>query len=413
VLSSNSFQRKSGPVSQEDSDLVQAQLNLSVDKGPPQSTDTWDPVIPDILVHDEDQIESMGDGNANDNMHDHDHHHDEEEEKIVSAYQILNLIIPDISEAAAAAEAAEQLELEQQQQQQQQLESEQDPNQTTPPMTVAITVGSADQPMASAGGNGSEMTMNDYLKANVNSATDYLAASSLGLGTGFIPPSLSNSTTRPGTPLPAPTGSSTTNLTLNASTPPATLAQRFRLPFSSKGFVPPSRPASVHQLNQQQAAAGAGATSEYKGSEGLLGINNPLQLSSTTNLNNNNGSGIRSSFFDYRLTNLLQFAGSSIAPSIRSFDLNRNNGEGPDGESKQEFYEVEFNVPPDPAQEEARRMDHTAWGRVRKMLRSGFPGRDLDPKTRKPRYKYPTNNIKTTKYTLVTFLPVNLLFQVK
>ncbi|KAK3848100.1 MAG: hypothetical protein J3R72DRAFT_361222 [Linnemannia gamsii] len=59
------------------------------------------------------------------------------------------------------------------------------------------------------------------------------------------------------------------------------------------------------------------------------------------------------------------------------------------------------------------RYDHTAFGRIRKVLRSGFPGRDLDPQTRKPRYKYPTNNIKTTKYTLLTFLPVNLLFQFK
>ncbi|KAH7057697.1 hypothetical protein BKA57DRAFT_387828 [Linnemannia elongata] len=59
------------------------------------------------------------------------------------------------------------------------------------------------------------------------------------------------------------------------------------------------------------------------------------------------------------------------------------------------------------------RYDHTSWGRIRKVLRSGFPGRDLDPQTRKPRYKYPTNNIKTTKYTLLTFLPVNLLFQFK
>ncbi|KAI8598926.1 hypothetical protein EDD21DRAFT_308713 [Dissophora ornata] len=59
------------------------------------------------------------------------------------------------------------------------------------------------------------------------------------------------------------------------------------------------------------------------------------------------------------------------------------------------------------------RADHTAWGRVRKVLRAGFPGRDLDPRTRRPRYKYPTNNIKTTKYTPATFLPVNLLFQFK
>ncbi|KAI9238484.1 MAG: hypothetical protein BYD32DRAFT_367431 [Podila humilis] len=84
-----------------------------------------------------------------------------------------------------------------------------------------------------------------------------------------------------------------------------------------------------------------------------------------------------------------------------------------DDESRQEFYEVEFNLPPDPVAEEARRVDHTTFGRVRKVLRSGFPGRDLDPRTRKPRYKYPTNNIKTTKYTMLTFLPVNLLFQFK
>ncbi|KAF8950151.1 ATPase class I type 8B member 4, partial [Entomortierella lignicola] len=107
----------------------------------------------------------------------------------------------------------------------------------------------------------------------------------------------------------------------------------------------------------------------------------------------------------------LLFGGSSIAPSVRSFDPNRASCDGE--ENRQELYEVEFNVPPDPLQEEARRIDHTTWGRIRKVLRAGFPGRDLDPKTRKPKYKYPTNNIKTTKYTLVTFLPVNLLFQFK
>ncbi|KAG0053093.1 hypothetical protein BGZ83_001685 [Gryganskiella cystojenkinii] len=405
VLSSNSFQqRKSGQIDQEDSDLVvQQQLNLSLDKGPPQSTETWDPVIPDILVHDEDQIESIGGVDK-----DRHHHHDEEEEKIVNAYQILNLIIPDISEAAAAAEAAEQLELEQQQQQE---------IETTTPPTTGSSANTGDSSTATVGNNNSgepaDMTMSDYLRSNLNGATDYLAASTLGLGAGLVPPSVSNPATRPGTPLPPPAATSTTSLALSMGTPSATLAQRFRLPFSSRAFVPPSRPASVHQLNQQQSAVtAAGGTTNgeptYRGSEGLLGITNPLQPG--TNLNN--GSGIRSSFFDYRFTNLLQFAGSSIAPSIRSFDLNRNNGEGGE-DSKQDFYEVEFNAPLDPVEEEARRMDHTAWGKVRKVLRSGFPGRDLDPKTRKPRYKYPTNNIKTTKYTLVTFLPVNLLFQFK
>ncbi|ORZ10616.1 hypothetical protein BCR41DRAFT_308574 [Lobosporangium transversale] len=124
--------------------------------------------------------------------------------------------------------------------------------------------------------------------------------------------------------------------------------------------------------------------------------------------NLNNGPGVRTSFFDYRFTNF--FGGSSIAGSIRSFDPTRNKNTFGD---RLDLYEVEFNQPKNPAEEEKRRLDHTTLGRIRKVLRAGFPGRDLDPRTRKPRYKYPTNNIKTTKYTLLTFLPVNLLFQFK
>ncbi|KAG0027464.1 hypothetical protein BGZ81_005534 [Podila clonocystis] len=378
----------------DDSD-IEAQLNLTLDKGPPTSLDTWDPVIPDIMVHDEDAGRSQ-----------HDHVHDEEEEKIVSAYQVLNLIIPDVSVASAAAEAAE-LEQEQQQQQQQQQDNELD---HIPQMiSLSSSMSSVADAASGSGPNSNEKSMSDYLRANLSNATDYLAVSTLGIGTGLIPPSASGASTRPGTPLaflsPA-TPNSASSAPINsglpqpvisgtATPPPSTLASRFRLPFSSKAFIPPSRPQSVHQQPE----------TPYQGSEGLLGINNPMQMSSA---NLNNGSGIRSSFFDYRLANLLQFGGSSIAPSIRSFDPTRMNTED---ESHQEFYEVEFNLPPDPVAEERRRVDHTAFGRVRKVLRSGFPGRDLDPRTRKPRYKYPTNNIKTTKYTMLTFLPVNLLFQ--
>ncbi|KAF9949505.1 hypothetical protein BGZ72_008744 [Mortierella alpina] len=421
VLSSNSFQKKTAQ-EDPDADLIRAQLNLTLDKGPPQSIDTWDPVIPDILVHDED-----GDGEAD--VHDTTdrHHHDEEEEKIVSAYQILNLIIPDISEAAAAAEAAEQQELEQQQQLESGSSLSSDPTTPTAPQSGASSGPFSEQAPASnnSGGN-NEKSVSDYLKANMANATDYLAVTSIGVGAGLIPHTASGTSTRPGTPLP-PTSGSSSALNLSAgigaaqsgtpgTTPPATLSSRFRLPFSSRAFIPPSRPASVHQPTQPAGPgsgpgpASASAEAPYAGSTGVLGINNPMQ--SNTNLGNN-GSGIRSSFFDYRLTNLLQFGGSSIAPSVRSFDPTRNNGEGDDEQSRQELYEVEFNAPLDPVREEARRADHTAWGHVRKVLRAGFPGRDLDPRTRKPRYKYPTNNIKTTKYTLVTFLPVNLLFQFK
>ncbi|KAF9944308.1 hypothetical protein BGZ70_004800, partial [Mortierella alpina] len=419
VLSSNSFQKKTAQ-EDPDADLIRAQLNLTLDKGPPQSIDTWDPVIPDILVHDED-----GDREAD--VHDTtDTHHDEEEEKIVSAYQILNLIIPDISEAAAAAEAAEQQELEQQQQLESGSSSSSDSATPTAPQSGASSGPFPEQTHAnSSSGNNNEKSVSEYLKANMANATDYLAVTSIGVGAGLIPHTASGSSTRPGTPLP-PTSGSTSALNLNAgigaaqsgslgATPPATLSSRFRLPFSSRAFIPPSRPASVHQPTplagpgSGPGPASASAVPPYTGSADVLGINNPMQ--SNTNLGNN-GSGIRSSFFDYRFTNLLQFGGSSIAPSVRSFDPTRNNGES-DEQSRQEFYEVEFNAPVDPVREEARRADHTAWGRVRKVLRAGFPGRDLDPRTRKPRYKYPTNNIKTTKYTLVTFLPVNLLFQFK
>lgn len=376
-------------------DAFQAQLNLTVDKGPPQSIDTWDPVIPDILVHDED--ENTGSTSSSDQIH-----HDEEEEKIVSAYQVLNLIIPDVSEAAAAAEAAEQ-ELEQQQQQENALDPSSASTTLSPP-TVAIGSGAEPGP-----------ANHEYLKANLTSAADFLAITSLGVGAGLLPASVSSAAARPASPSGPFPGSSPAlgpNMTTSSSaqslapgtTPPATLAARFRYPFSSRAFIPPSRPASVHQSNQQQVPE----TSSYTGSAGVFGFNNPMQ--SNTNLGNN-GSGIRSSFFDYRLTNLLQFGGSSIAPSVRSFDPMRMNGEG--DENSRPLYEVEFNVPLDPAEEHARRRDHTVWGRIRKVLRAGFPGRDLDPRTRKPRYKYPTNNIKTTKYTLVTFLPVNLLFQFK
>ncbi|KAG0199994.1 hypothetical protein BGX28_006818 [Mortierella sp. GBA30] len=415
VLSSNSFQKKSAQEQdqEQDADVVRAHLNLAVDKGPPQSIETWDPVIPNIMVHDEDGVDAA-------DTHDttHAHHHDEEEEKIVSAYQILNLIIPDISEAAAAAEAAEQQELEQQHQQLQQADSETTSDSTTATPTASQSMTASGPSSEPTIGNGSSNSN------NFASATDYLSVTSIGVGAGIIPHTASGtSTPRPGTPLPVPGSSSSSAFNLNVAgtgtaqsgmlnnvTPPATLVSRFRLPFSSKAFIPPSRPASVHQTNQNQQQAGTGsATTEspYAGSEGVLGINNPMQ--SNTNLGTS-GSGIRSSFFDYRFTNLLQFGGSSIAPSIRSFDPTRPNE---DGDTRQDLYEVEFNAPLDPVQEEARRVDHTAWGRIRKVLRAGFPGRDLDPRTRKPRYKYPTNNIKTTKYTLVTFLPVNLLFQFK
>ncbi|KAF9333119.1 hypothetical protein BGZ91_011393, partial [Linnemannia elongata] len=402
VLNSNSFRKKSAQHDEQEADHMRTQLNLSLDKGPPQSIDTWDPVIPDIMVHDEDAHHSSDQADPTENLH--QQHHDEEEEKIVSAYQILNLIIPDISEAAAAAEAAEQQELEQQQQQ----ENEQGQPSTTSQSSTGTALS---EQAGNATSNANEKTMSEYLKTNATSATDYLALSSMAIGTGLIPPSASGPSSRSGTPLPPMSASSSAlNLAnpniagggINAA-PPATLSSRFRLPFSSKAFVPPSRPASVHQLNQPPGEA------PFAGQENNpMGINNPMQ--SSTNLGNS-GSGIRSSFFDYRLTNLLQFAGSSIAPSIRSFDPNRTMGDGSNDENRQEFYEVEFNVAPDPAKEEAMRYDHTAWGRIRKVLRSGFPGRDLDPQTRKPRYKYPTNNIKTTKYTLLTFLPVNLLFQ--
>ncbi|KAF9548539.1 hypothetical protein EC957_006093 [Mortierella hygrophila] len=409
VLTSNSFRKRSTQHDEQEADHMRTQLNLSLDKGPPQSTDTWDPVIPDIMVHDEDAHHSSDQADSTENLH---QHHDEEEEKIISAYQILNLIIPDISEAAAAAEAAEQQELEQQQQQQQQ-ENEQGQPTTT---TQSSTATAFSEQAGNSSANANEKTMSEFLKTNATSATsatDYLALSSMGVGTGLIPPSASGPSSRSGTPLPPmSTSSSALNLAnpnipgggINA-TPSATLSSRFRLPFSSKAFVPPSRPASVHQLNQPPGEA------QFAGQENNpMGMNNPMQ--SSTNLGNS-GSGIRSSFFDYRLTNLLQFAGSSIAPSIRSFDPNRTMGDGSNDENRQGFYEVEFNVAPDPVKEEAMRYDHTAWGRIRKVLRSGFPGRDLDPQTRKPRYKYPTNNIKTTKYTLLTFLPVNLLFQFK
>ncbi|KAG0204427.1 hypothetical protein BGX33_008542 [Mortierella sp. NVP41] len=404
VLSSNSFRKKSLQHDEQEADLMRTQLNLTLDKGPPQSIDTWDPVIPDIMVHDEDAHNNSEQADSADSQL----NHDEEEEKIVSAYQILNLIIPDISEASAAAEAAEQLELEQQQQQQQ--ENVQGGQPATTSQSSAATALS-EQAGVNSSGNSNVKTMSEFLKANATSATDYRASSTLGIGTGLIPSTSSGPPTRPGTPLPPLSNSSSAFNLANVSgpggtnaTPPATLSSRFRLPFSSRAFIPPSRPASVHQLNQPpgETAAFAG------GPDG--NINNPMQ--SSTNLGNS-GSGIRSSFFDYRLTNLLQFAGSSIAPSIRSFDPNRTMGDGSNDENRQEFYEVEFNVAPDPAKEEAMRFDQTAWGRVRKVLRSGFPGRDLDPHTRKPRYKYPTNNIKTTKYTLLTFLPVNLLFQFK
>ncbi|KAF9147424.1 ATPase class I type 8B member 4, partial [Linnemannia schmuckeri] len=404
VLSSNSFRKKSVQHDEQEADHMRTQLNLSLDKGPPQSIDTWDPVIPDIMVHDEDAHHSSDQADSTEDLH---QHHDEEEDKIVSAYQILNLIIPDISEAAAAADAAEQQELEQQQQQQQ--ENEQGQPIATSQSSTATALS---EQAAHSSSNTNEKTMSEFLKANATSATDYLALSSMGIGAGLIPPSASGPSSRSGTPLPPMSASSSAlNLAnpnspaggINA-TPPATLSSRFRLPFSSKAFVPPSRPASVHQLNQPPGEA------SFAGQENNpMGINNPMQSSA----NLGNGSGIRSSFFDYRLTNLLQFAGSSIAPSIRSFDPNRTMGDGSNDENRQEFYEVEFNVAPDPAKEEAMRYDHTAWGRIRKVLRSGFPGRDLDPQTRKPRYKYPTNNIKTTKYTLLTFLPVNLLFQFK
>ncbi|KAG0004157.1 hypothetical protein BGZ79_010113 [Entomortierella chlamydospora] len=356
--------RRSLREDETDAGLVKAQLNLSLDKGPPQSIETWDPVIPDILVQDEDPDEP----NSTTSMSEH---HDEEEEKIVSQYQVLNLIIPDISEAVAAAEQQEQLESE--------LASDA-AQPTTSQSTTSPTL--SGQPISNS------------------------TVTTIGLN----PPTSSVPSTRPGSPLlPLSNSSSISNLNLAAAggsiqsgsispVPPATLSARFRLPFSSKAFVPPSRPASVHQPSQPPAET------PFAGSSTVLGINNPMQSSA------NGSSAIRSSIFDYRLTNLL-FGGSSIAPSVRSFDPTRASIDGE--ENRRELYEVEFNVPPDPTQEEARRLDRTTWGRIRKVFRAGFPGRDLDPRTRKPRYKYPTNNIKTTKYTLVTFLPVNLLFQFK
>ncbi|KAG0023649.1 hypothetical protein BGZ80_008687 [Entomortierella chlamydospora] len=350
--------RRSLREDETDAGLVKAQLNLSLDKGPPQSIETWDPVIPDILVQDEDPDEP----NSTTSMSEH---HDEEEEKIVSQYQVLNLIIPDISEAVAAAEQQEQLESE--------------------------LASDAAQPTTSQSTTSPTLSGQPISNSRLN------------------PPTSSVPSTRPGSPLlPLSNSSSISNLNLAAAggsiqsgsispVPPATLSARFRLPFSSKAFVPPSRPASVHQPSQPPAET------PFAGSSTVLGINNPMQSSA------NGSSAIRSSIFDYRLTNLL-FGGSSIAPSVRSFDPTRASIDGE--ENRRELYEVEFNVPPDPTQEEARRLDRTTWGRIRKVFRAGFPGRDLDPRTRKPRYKYPTNNIKTTKYTLVTFLPVNLLFQI-
>ncbi|KAF9437563.1 hypothetical protein BGZ76_000218 [Entomortierella beljakovae] len=385
---SNHFEKRRSSLRDNETDIVQAQLNLSVDKGPPQSIETWDPVIPNILVQDEDSRDLNSSSNKLDQLR------DEEEEKIVSQYHVLNLIIPDISEASAAEE---QLELEQQQQQQQQQSETDLSSDSIPQLNLQSTTTSSS---AISDQVNNERSTGEYWRSNLTNATDFLAVSSIGLGAGIIPPT---ATTRPGTPIPPLSNSSSaSNLSaLNNATPPTTLSARFRLPFSSRAFIPPSRPASVHTSNQQSGEP------QYPGSSNVLGINNPMQ--NNPNLTNS-GSGIRSSFFDYRLSNIL-FGGSSIAPSVRSFDPTRASfdGEG----HRREFYEVEFNVPPDPAQEEARRMDHTTWGRIRKVLRSGFPGRDLDPRTRKPRYKYPTNSIKTTKYTLVTFLPVNLLFQFK
>ncbi|KAG0328796.1 hypothetical protein BGZ99_004460 [Dissophora globulifera] len=434
VLSNNSFEQKAVLNNDGDvnADLAQAQLNLTLGKGLPQSTQTWDSGIPDILVLDENEDEISG------NVSPRLEPHDEEEEKIISTYQILNLIIPDISEAAAAAEAAEQLELEQQQADQQAADaahsqpamvSSSGSDNTNNSLDITTNNTSNTSSTGNSASNPNEQTMSEYPKSSLATATDTLTITSLGVGAGFVLPSVSGSSTRLSTPT-TPHSGSTSALTLNSSgtlattapgtmgagtanmttsgvpgtaTPPATLAARFRLPFSSKAFIPPSRPASMHPLNPQP-----GETS-YAGSSDVLGINNPMQ--SNTNLANG-GSGIRSSFFEYRFANFFS-AGSSIAPSVRSFALGGGHGTGDDGDSGQELYEVEFNVPLDPAQEERMRMDHTTWGRIRKVLRAGFPGRDLDPRTRKPRYKYPTNNIKTTKYTLLTFLPVNLLFQFK
>ncbi|KAF9911254.1 hypothetical protein BX616_010633 [Lobosporangium transversale] len=432
----------------DDTDLVHTQLNLSLDQGPPQSIDTWEPVIPDILVQDEDADENMKQPITNtDNtldltQHDDPDNPDGEEEKIVSQYQVLNLIIPDISEAAAAAEAAEQLELEKQQQSDSDghtdsadtavMVSESDSNVNN---NDNITNGSSNNSSSVEIGNTSnnEKTMSEYLKSGLGGATDYLAVASLGLGAGLIPPTVSGSSTpRPGTPvLPlfnnsssvapfvsgagvgtgteasaAVTQSNSASLAPGVQTTPlaaATLASRFRLPFSSRAFNPPSRPTSVHQSNQVPG----NETTPYAGSSTVLGINNPMQPQNNQS-NLNNGPGVRTSFFDYRFTNF--FGGSSIAGSIRSFDPTRNKNTFGD---RLDLYEVEFNQPKNPAEEEKRRLDHTTLGRIRKVLRAGFPGRDLDPRTRKPRYKYPTNNIKTTKYTLLTFLPVNLLFQFK
>ncbi|KAF9577642.1 hypothetical protein BGW38_007025, partial [Lunasporangiospora selenospora] len=417
VMANNSFQKK------PDTDLLPSQFNLTMDKGPPQSIDTWDPVIPDIKVH---------------------IHEDDQDD-----YNGIGIAGPSSPRAGAittASAAAEQRE-QQQQQQQQQLEADQaGENSTSPAVSQStqastLAVPNSTNSYSSNGSNNNERTMSEYLKANVSGATDYLAVTTLGLGAGLIPATVSGTSSRPATPLSLPLssalsvnssannstsalhppGSSGPNATTTSllagggaatpgstNTPPATLAARFRLPFSSRAFIPPSRPASV--IHQAQPGDG---TAEYQGSSGLLGISNPMQMS-TAQLNNNQGTGNRSSFFDYRLTSLLQFgAASSIGggASIRSFDPTRASVDL-NGEARQEVYEVEFNAPVDKAAEEARRAtERTVLGRFKKMVRAGFPGRDLDPRTRKPRYKYPTNNIKTTKYTLLTFLPVNLLFQ--
>ncbi|KAF9973225.1 hypothetical protein BGZ73_003563 [Actinomortierella ambigua] len=457
-----------------DDDLASAQLSLNVDKGPPQSTETWEPVIPDIQVHDEDAVQATP-GQVGSLQQ------DDEEQHLMDAFEVLDLIIPDVSEASAAAEAAEQQELERQQQELQQRQ-DQAAAAGTPPAAIDA------ESFASK-------------RRSTVGATDYLAMSTLGLGAGLVPPVIqmaarpsvsppsspaaciplgnaksipapilattsgtlttASSTTTPHSPSIAPASTTTTAITspptttgtiplptsalsiptaasaqtssittapssrrgsMDISANAAALAARFRLPFSSRAFHASS--ASQDQEATAAAAAAAAAaqpslsaTGTFQSREGFLGISNPMQRIS------GDGTTGRSSFFDYRLSNLLQFGSSSIAPSVRSLDGRRGSTDvgGGHGSSQgggrdfmeQELYEVEFNKKPDQAEEERRRRQKTVWGRIKNLWPTGLPGKDLDPRTRKPRYKFPSNNIKTTKYTPLTFVPVNLLFQFK
>ncbi|KAF9167247.1 hypothetical protein DFQ26_005206 [Actinomortierella ambigua] len=478
----------------DDDDLVAAQLSLNVDKGPPQSTETWEPVIPDIQVHDEDALSSgtaapgqMGSPQP-----------DDEEQQLMDAFEVLDLIIPDVSEASAAAEVAEQQELQRQQLEQQQ---RQDQAAGTSPSTATA---------ASAATDSGPYTPT---RRPTVGATDYLAMSTLGLGAGLVPPviqmavrspvspaspaacipqpplgsmsttttgalTIASSTTPPLSTTPPPasaittattttttpttTAVTTTSLSATTSTIPlpasafpvtavasaqtssittapssrrgsmdisanaSALVARFRLPFSSRGFhassarqgeeAAASVVAATPSPPPSQAQAQAQPSGTLQGREGFLGISNPMQR-----ISGDGGTAGRSSFFDYRLSNLLQFGSSSIAPSVRSLDGRRGStdvggggghGGGDRDYPEQELYEVEFNKKLDLAEEERRRRQKTVWGRVRRLWPTGLPGKDLDPRTRKPRYKFPSNNIKTTKYTPLTFVPFKRFYNI-